>query len=340
MHTCPAHKCNEGASRLRLWETVPHKLSGNPGDDANATADLLAAAELYYQDQLSQHEIGERLGVSRSTVSRMLQLAREQGIVQIEIRRPSAASDLARELESALGVRRAVVVPTPPRGGLQALVAPAVAEIERLDLQPGDAFAVSWGATVWEIAQTRRFPPLRGVRLVPAIAGFDESDVRFQTNEIARRIADAQRRRRELPAHAGAAVGGAPALAAPRRRDGSPARAVGRPRGRTGRHRSARAGDSAPSRAPPGRPGRPRRCRGRRRLPLLRCRRPTGSLRARGAPARAVARPAPRRRHRRRVAAGATKTRSIVGAARAGLIDVLVTDTATAAGALEHLNGS
>ena len=40
------------------------------------------------------------------------------------------------------------------------------------------------------------------------------------------------------------------------------------------------------------------------------------------------------------VAAGAAKTRSIVGAARAGLIDVLVTDAATAAGALEHLNGS
>ena len=37
------------------------------------------------------------------------------------------------------------------------------------------------------------------------------------------------------------------------------------------------------------------------------------------------------------VAAGAAKARSIVGAARAGLIDVLVTDTATAAAALEHL---
>jgi DNA-binding transcriptional regulator LsrR (DeoR family) len=37
------------------------------------------------------------------------------------------------------------------------------------------------------------------------------------------------------------------------------------------------------------------------------------------------------------VAAGTEKARSIVGAARAGLIDVLVTDAATAAAALQQL---
>ena len=50
---------------------------------------------------------------------------------------------------------------------------------------------MSWGATVWEIARSRRFPALPGVRIVPAIAAFDELDVRFQTNEIARRVAHA-----------------------------------------------------------------------------------------------------------------------------------------------------
>ena len=168
---------------------MPHRVSD---DDADAgVASLLTAAELYYQDHLSQQQIADRLGISRSTVSRMLQDARAQGIVRIEIKRPLPASELAGELESALALRRVVVVPTAPLGELQSLVGPTLGEIERLALRPGDAMAISWGATMWEIAQSRRFPSLRGVCLVPAIAGLDQIDVRFQTNEIARRIADA-----------------------------------------------------------------------------------------------------------------------------------------------------
>jgi DNA-binding transcriptional regulator LsrR (DeoR family) len=69
------------------------------------------------------------------------------------------------------------------------LVAPALAEIASLDLGAGDALAVSWGSTIAEIARSPHFPRLPGVRLIPAIAAFDELDGRFQTNEIARRIA-------------------------------------------------------------------------------------------------------------------------------------------------------
>jgi DNA-binding transcriptional regulator LsrR (DeoR family) len=150
---------------------------------------LIAAAELYYRDQLSQQEIAQRLGVSRSTVSRMLQLARDEGIVHIEIRRPSSQEGLAEALRSALGLRRVVVVPASTRSGLQVLVAPALAEIARLELAPGDGLAVSWGSTIAEIARSPHFPRLHGVRLIPAVAAFDEMDGRFQTNELARLIA-------------------------------------------------------------------------------------------------------------------------------------------------------
>jgi predicted transcriptional regulator len=71
-------------------------------DDDAAYAPLLTAGHLYYEDDLSQQQIADRLGVSRSTVSRLLQLAREQGIVRIEIRPPSSASQLCAQLQSAL----------------------------------------------------------------------------------------------------------------------------------------------------------------------------------------------------------------------------------------------
>ena len=60
---------------------------------------LVEAAKLYYEHQLSQFEISKKLGVSRPTVSRFLQQARETGIVRIEIIDPS---EIGTRLEAAL----------------------------------------------------------------------------------------------------------------------------------------------------------------------------------------------------------------------------------------------
>lgn len=319
------------------WETVPHNLSDDAADQSATTSALLAAAELYYHDHLSQQQIADRLGISRSTVSRMLQLAREQGIVHIEIRRPLPSSDLAGQLESALGLRRVVVVPTPPHGERQVLVAPALAEVGRLGLRPGDALAVSWGATVWEIAQARRFPALRGVCLVPAIAGLDEIDIRFQTNEIARRIAGtsgadvrflhspalpSDELRRSLLADpevgrrlalwddlAAALVGIGPP---PDATENGPGHVVA---GRADLHDAV--GDVVSRYFDV--QGRPTPFEHEERL--------LGMSRSQLRNTQTVI----------GVAAGPAKGSAIVGAARAGLIDVLVTDAATAAAALDGL---
>jgi len=302
---------------------------------------LVAAAELYYREQLSQQEIAARLGVSRSTVSRMLQLARDQGIVHIEIRAPGFAAvherspeRLSDALRSALGLRRVVVVPAARRGGVQPLVLPALAEIAALGLGAGDTLAVSWGRTVLELARARRWPALPGVLLVPAIAGFEERDARFQTNDIARRIADASgagvslihapalpsaRLRRSLLADedisrrlaawdrlTAALVGIGPPLA---EADTGPAHVMSA----AGELRGA-AGDVVSRYFEVD--GRPVAFAGERLL--------LGMSREQLRSAGTVI----------GVAAGSAKGASIVGAARAGLIDVLVTDETTAGAAL------
>ena len=56
------------------------------------------------------------LGISRPTVSRMLSLGKETGIVRIEIQNPDNVlyGQMERELEKALGLKEAIIVP----GGL------------------------------------------------------------------------------------------------------------------------------------------------------------------------------------------------------------------------------
>ena len=299
-------------------------------------ATLIAAAELYYRDQLSQQDVAQRLGVSRSTVSRMLQLARDEGIVHIEIRRPSSPDSVSEPLRSALDLRRAVVVPASSRNGLHGIVAPALAEIARLELAPGDGLAVSWGSTIAEIAQSQHLPPLHGVHLIPAIAAFDEPDGRFQTNEIARRIAavsgadvtflhwpamPSPRLRRTLLADedvirrlalwdglAAALVGIGPP---PADVETAPAHVLA-----AGSDLARAAGDVVSRYFDID--GRPVPFENEKLLMGM----SRDQLRATGTVIG--------------VAAGADKGRSIVGAARAGLIDVLVTDDAAARAALEH----
>jgi DNA-binding transcriptional regulator LsrR (DeoR family) len=310
------------------------------GAQAESTAAMYAAARLYHEEGLAQHEVADRLGVSRSTVSRLLRQARDHDIVRIEVRPPSAVAELSVQLAGALGLRRAVVVPAlAPAGGVQALVEPALRELGRLGLGRGDVLAVSWGRTVWEIAQAQRFPALHEVRIVPAIGGMDEGDVRFQTNEIARRMASAggaevsflhapalpsARLRRSLLADPDTAARLAlwDRLAAvvvgvglpPGRSETGPAHAIAHRTGLAGavgdvvsRHFDL-AGDAVtfPDED--------------RMLGVTR-----DQLRAAGT---VIA-----------VAAGTAKAPSVVGAARAGLIDVLVTDAATAGAALELTGG-
>jgi deoxyribonucleoside regulator len=72
---------------------------------------LIRASELYYQQNLSQNAIAEILGTSRPTVSRLLEEARETGIVEITIHNPvKKNADLSKRLRSEFNLRDAIVI--------------------------------------------------------------------------------------------------------------------------------------------------------------------------------------------------------------------------------------
>ena len=72
-------------------------------------AQLVAAARLYYERNLTQAQIAQRLNVSRPSVSKMLARARELGIVHIEIRAgDEGKADLLQRLQSKYALAGAV----------------------------------------------------------------------------------------------------------------------------------------------------------------------------------------------------------------------------------------
>lgn len=111
-------------------------------------------AELYYDENKTQDEIGALLGISRWKAGRLLTQARERGIVRIEIVHPRARRlTTERDLRDRFGLADAVVVPTPEiAAAVHGRVAQAAADY-LTSLRPVPrVLGVSWGRTLTEVA--------------------------------------------------------------------------------------------------------------------------------------------------------------------------------------------
>lgn len=71
----------------------------------------LQVSRLYYLDQLSQTQIAKQLQLSRPTISRLLQMAQAEGIVQIQINDPfTNRVDLEEDLKSKFHLKDCRIV--------------------------------------------------------------------------------------------------------------------------------------------------------------------------------------------------------------------------------------
>lgn len=116
------------------------------------------AAELYYDENKTQDEIGSLLNLTRWKVGRLLAEARETGIIRIEIVHPRARRlSLERELRSRMGLQNAIVVPSSANADeLLSRVALAAADY-LTSLRPVPrTLGISWGRTLHEIAHHMR----------------------------------------------------------------------------------------------------------------------------------------------------------------------------------------
>lgn len=129
-----------------------------------STAEKAHVSRLYFLRGLTQREIGDRLGVSRFKVARLLEEARAEGIVRIEIADEVPQLDeLAAGLERRFGLVHASVTPRTddvPRAG--AALLPQL-------LRERDVVGVAWGETLRALVDV--LPRLGGGQPVVQICG-------------------------------------------------------------------------------------------------------------------------------------------------------------------------
>lgn len=155
--------------------------------------DLIAeVATLYYRNRLDQEQIARRVGVSRSTVSRMLGEALETGIVEIRIRRSlPLAENLQRELISRFDLRDAMVLDTSARmSDTLPRVGRLAARYLDTTLGEGDTLAISWGTAVRAVVDGLEPKIPRNVEVIQMLGGAGSRNSDVDGTELARRLAD------------------------------------------------------------------------------------------------------------------------------------------------------
>ncbi|MGB5560219.1 MAG: sugar-binding domain-containing protein [Paracoccaceae bacterium] len=150
---------------------------------------LHTVAKLHYESDLSQVQIAKQLGLSTATISRLLQRARAEGIVRIEVRDIFAPDELGVRLADALGLQQVVAVDAPATGLLPALAAPLSRLLIAANLGEGSVLMVGWGRTVAAVIEAG-LPPMPGVHFVPSTGGMQQHAQHFQSNEFSRRAAE------------------------------------------------------------------------------------------------------------------------------------------------------
>ncbi|CAB4566909.1 MAG: sugar-binding transcriptional regulator [Actinobacteria bacterium] len=155
--------------------------------------ELLAvrAAELYYEENKTQDEIGAILRVTRWKVGRLLHAARAEGIVRIEIAHPKARRlGMEHGLVETYGLASAVVVPRESDSTITARVAGAAADY-LVSMRPRThTLGVSWGNTLHQLAVA--LPPewSAPVRVVQVNGGVTKSASPARAAATATMIAD------------------------------------------------------------------------------------------------------------------------------------------------------
>jgi DNA-binding transcriptional regulator LsrR (DeoR family) len=164
------------------------------GLSADRPSEVVLAARVarqFYLEGVSKVDIADRLGISRFRVARLLDSARETGMVRIEIGLPGGTLDagLSAELCSAFGLKQAFAFNFPDQDepSLRRRLGEAAGHALMDIVTPGDVLGMSWSRSLSELAAAlTRMPPCPIVQLTGAVPPPDGRDLLDLVRSVAR----------------------------------------------------------------------------------------------------------------------------------------------------------
>jgi DNA-binding transcriptional regulator LsrR (DeoR family) len=162
---------------------------------------LVKAARLYYDHGLNQLEIADRLRLSRQKVQRILQEAKDQGVVQFTIKPLIGLfSDLESGLEQRFGLVEAIVVETTTTASQDAQttiareVGVAASEYLMRVIRPRDKIVISVGNSLLGMVNALPYSPHTdavGVNVIQGLGGLGNPSQDTHATQLVSRLAQA-----------------------------------------------------------------------------------------------------------------------------------------------------
>lgn len=149
---------------------------------------------LYYVQELTQAEVGRRLGLSTAKVNRLLQKARKQGMVEVTIHTPfQHLFDLESRLKAIFGIAEAIVIPriAEDTSVMAHTLGRAGANCLLKHLRDGDVIAIGGGTAVHAVVQALEPARPYDVAVVPTsggVQGLAYTDVNYLASQMAERL--------------------------------------------------------------------------------------------------------------------------------------------------------
>ncbi len=158
------------------------------------TATIVKAARLYYQYNYNQQQIAKEIGISRPGVSRILQQAREAGIVEIKINDPvQSGTELENKLKDHYHLDKVIIVPgdnleaTAITKNLGKAAAIYLDEI----IENNQVLGVSWGSTMQEFKNHIAPRSVNNMTVVQLTGGVSRAEYDTHASEVTQKIGEA-----------------------------------------------------------------------------------------------------------------------------------------------------
>lgn len=115
---------------------------------------LAMVANLYYNSDMTQNQIAERLYTSRSKISRMLKEARELGIVEIYIREPWERNlEYEQKIQETFHLKNIRIIKQKDKDNVKSLIYEAAAYYLDSIIKENMIVGISWGNTLYNVVK-------------------------------------------------------------------------------------------------------------------------------------------------------------------------------------------
>jgi len=165
---------------------MPKRIAGNRRDL------LVQIAKLYYEQNLSQDQIAHKCRISRSSVSNLLRLCRDQKIVEIRVHDSSSyILELQEEIQGRYKLDKVIVVPvTSDQEATRVNVGKAAAAVLEPFLKNDLRIGITMGVTLYQVVQHISSAALKGVEVIQLCGGLGTENPEIDGFGLAQKLAE------------------------------------------------------------------------------------------------------------------------------------------------------